>query len=84
MSNYVPRIETSASDIDAIMVNKYYDMKRENGYSDDDIDRKKLSLEGVLVPQTFNSNMTMLQSVGFNTIDCFWRWMNFGGFIAIK
>ena len=66
------------------MVDEYYEMKRMNGYSMEDIDRKKLSLEGVLVPQTINSNIAMLQSVGFLTVDCFWRWMNFGGLLAIK
>lgn len=70
--------------IDRLMVDKYYEMKRMNGYSIEDIDRKKLSLEGVLVPQTMNSNIAMLQSVGFLAVDCFWRWMNFGGLLAIK
>jgi tRNA (cmo5U34)-methyltransferase len=66
------------------MVNRYHEMKHENGYSWEDITRKKLSLEGVLVPQSMQANMLMLETTGFKSIDCFWRWMNFGGFIAIK
>ena len=80
----VEKLLGNTPDIDQLMVNEYYEMKRENGYSIEDIDRKKLSLEGVLVPQTMNSNIAMLQSVGFLTVDCFWRWMNFGGLLAIK
>ena len=81
---FVEKVLGNTADIDQFMVSEYYDMKRQNGYSDEDIDRKKLSLEGVLVPQTMNNNIAMLQAVGFSTIDCFWRWMNFGGLIAIK
>ena len=80
----VEKLLGNTPDIDRLMVDEYYEMKRMNGYSMEDIDRKKLSLEGVLVPQTINSNIAMLQSVGFLTVDCFWRWMNFGGLLAIK
>ena len=50
----------------------------------DDIDRKALSLEGVLVPVTAKWNEELLQMAGFRQVDCFWRWMNFAGWIAIK
>ena len=80
----VEKLLGNTPDIDQLMVSAYHDMKQRNGYSTEDIDRKKLSLEGVLVPQTMNSNIAMLQSVGFLTVDCFWRWMNFGGLLAIK
>jgi len=29
-------------------------------------------------------NEAILKGAGFTTVDCFWRWMNFGGWIAIK
>lgn len=80
----VEKLIGNTPDIDQLMVKEYYGLKRHNGYSNEDIDRKKLSLEGVLVPQTMNSNIAMLQAVGFLTVDCFWRWMNFGGLLAIK
>lgn len=80
----VEKLLGNTPDIDQLMVDEYYEMKRQHGYSSEDIDRKKLSLEGVLVPQTTSSNIAMLQAVGFSTVDSFWRWMNFGGFLAIK
>ena len=55
-----------------------------NGYSQEQIDRKKLSLEGVLVPCTNKWNVELLHQAGFRQVDVFWRWMNFVGYIAIK
>jgi len=69
---------------DEIFTNAYYDMKREHGYSDDAIQRKRLSLRGVLVPQTAKANEDMLVSAGFRTVECFWRTWNFVGWIAKK
>lgn len=29
-------------------------------------------------------NEEMLQMVGFREVDCFWRWGNFAGWLAVK
>ena len=70
--------------IDNVFVENYLIQKSKNGYSQDQIERKKLSLEGVLVPVTAKWNEELLKMSGFKSIDCFWRWMNFAGWIAIK
>jgi len=62
----------------------YVDKKLDAGYGIEAIERKSLSLEGVLVPVTARWNEDMLRSVGFNCFDCFWRWNNFAGWVAIK
>jgi len=80
----VEKVIGASAAIDRNLVDIYYKMKAENGYSQDQIERKRLSLEGVLVPMTAHWNEEMLQMVGFRQIDCFWRWMNFAGWIAIK
>ena len=80
----VEKVLGSSAEIDELMVNHYYDFKRENGYTEDDIERKRLSLEGVLVPVTAKWNEEMLSNAGFRYVDCFWRWMNFAGWIAKK
>jgi tRNA (cmo5U34)-methyltransferase len=69
---------------DQIFTDAYYDFKREHGYSEDDILRKRASLSGVLVPQTARENQAMLLSAGFSKVECFWRQWNFAGWIAVK
>ena len=81
---FVEKVLGSNAVIDKTMVDLYYKMKSDNGYTQDQIDRKKLSLEGVLVPVTAKWNEELLQMAGFKYVDCFWRWMNFAGWIAIK
>tara|TARA_R100001594_G_C4053581_1_gene265446 strand:+ start:7745 stop:8476 length:732 start_codon:yes stop_codon:yes gene_type:complete len=80
----VEKVLGAENELNQVMSDSYYEMKRNNGYTEEDITRKKLSLEGVLVPVTTSTNIEMLQNAGFQKIDCFWRWMNFSGFVAIK
>ena len=70
--------------IDNALVENYYNLKEQNGYSREQIERKRLSLDGVQVPIMSNWNIELLKSAGFTQIDTFWRWMNFVGYIAIK
>lgn len=80
----VEKVLGNTAEIDQAMVDLYFQMKRENGYSQDQIERKQLSLEGVLVPVTAKWNEELLAVAGFRQVDCFWRWMNFAGWVAIR
>lgn len=80
----VEKVLGADATINDLMVKRYYDLKGANGYSPEQIERKRLSLEGVLVPVTAKWNEDLLHSTGFKQVDCFWRWMNFAGWLAIK
>ena len=80
----VEKILGDTSTIDRLFVDRYYRLKSANGYSQEAIDRKRLSLEGVLVPVTARWNIELLKQAGFKQIDGFWRWMNFAGWLAVK
>lgn len=80
----VEKILGATATLDACMVERYYALKGANGYSAEQIERKRLSLEGILVPVTAHWNEELLRMSGFQQVDCFWRWMNFAGWIAIK
>lgn len=69
---------------DRLMVDRYHRMKAEHGYTSDEIERKRLALEGVQVPVTASWNVDVLHAAGFRSIECYWRWMNFAGFVAVK
>ena len=62
----------------------YFNHKKINGYTKDQIESKRKSLEGVLVPVTSRWNEDLIKSAGFRYTDCFWRWMNFSGWVAVK
>lgn len=64
-----------------LLEERYRELKSENGYSADSIERKRLALEGVLVPLGDVWNEELLRSAGFD-VQPFWRWFNFVGWIA--
>lgn len=70
--------------IDDILQANYHRKKVDSGYTPDEVLRKRLSLEGVLVPLTAGYNEDMLRRAGFREIDCVWRWGPFAAFLAVK
>lgn len=73
-----------AGSLDDLMVDLYYQMKRENGYTDEQIMAKRRSLENVLSPLEPEWNEALLKEVGFRRVQMFWRCLNFCGWIAVK
>jgi len=80
----VEKLIGNTNKIDELMIKHYHQKKINNGYSIDSVERKSMSLEGVLVPLTAEFNEILFKNAGFNTFDCFWRWMNFAVWILIK
>lgn len=80
----VEKVLGSGPGLNRLFVDEYLALKERNGYSREEIDRKRFSLEGVLVPVTAAWNEDMLRGCGFRSVDCFWRLLNFAGWIAVK
>jgi tRNA (cmo5U34)-methyltransferase len=80
----VEKVLGPTSQLDEAMVARHLAMKRANGYSEEQIVRKRLALEGVLVAMTARANEELLATAGFEAIDCFWRWMNFAAWVAVR
>jgi len=80
----VEKIIGSGAVIDDTLVDCYLNLKADHGYSREQIERKRMALEGVLVPVTAAHNEEMLKLTGFQQVDCFWRWMNFAGWLGLK
>jgi tRNA (cmo5U34)-methyltransferase len=71
------------------MFNRFYveiysEFKKSQGYSDKEINQKREALENVLVPYRLDENTDLLNRCGFETVDLFFKWYNFAGFIAVK
>lgn len=80
----VEKLMGTSAALDSCFTDLYLRIKQNNGYSQEEIVRKKMALEGVLVPLPANVNEDFLSRVGFKQIDCFWRWLNFAGWVAVK
>ena len=80
----VEKVIGGSAALDRTMVDLYLAGKRGAGYPQESVDRKRLALEGVLVPVTAKWNEEILRLSGFREVDCFWRWLNFAGWIARK
>lgn len=62
----------------------YEGFKRENGYSDLEISRKREALENILIPESVETHQRRLQKAGFEKMDVWLKWFNFTSLIAIK
>lgn len=65
-------------------INIYHQFKKERGYSELEIAKKREALENVLIPCSSEENRAMLQSAGFIEVEPFFQWFNFISFVAIK
>ncbi len=70
--------------LNRIFIELYHRYKREKGYSELEIARKREALENVLIPFSIEENKTLLQKVGFTSIESYFQWFNFASFVAVK
>lgn len=80
----VEKLLGESAETDRVYVDRYHAFKAANGYSNEEIERKRLALEGVQVPVTAKWNEDILHAAGFRQVECFWRWLNFAGWVGIK
>lgn len=70
--------------INAAFIACHHDFKRDNGYSDSEIARKREALENRLIPFRPEENLAMLQRAGFREAEIFFAWLNFQGYLALR
>ena len=69
---------------DKRQIDRYYDFKRHNNYSELEISRKRDALENVLIPENLTTHFSRLNSAGFTNIDQWFQLYNFVSIIAEK
>ena len=67
-----------------LFIQKHYDFKREMGYSELEISKKREALEEVLIPFTMEEEFDLLKEAGFKNCSVFFKWFNFASFLAVK
>ncbi len=78
------KIISHHSKINRVFIDLYFDFKREQGYSEIEITKKRETLENILIPFSIDENMKMLNEAGFKQCETFFQWFNFTSFIARK
>ncbi len=69
---------------DAWLVERYYDFKRANGYTEMEISGKRNALENVLITDTLDQHHTRLGAVGFERHLTWFQFLNFVSIVAFK
>lgn len=62
----------------------YHQFKREKGYSELEIAKKREALENILIPFSIEENRNMLGKAGFQSVETYFQWFNFSSIVAIK
>lgn len=70
--------------INGLYIDIYHDYKRQQSYSDEEIASKREALENVLIPYRVDENIELMKRAGFQTVDVFFKWYNWAGFLAVK
>lgn len=70
--------------LNRLYIELYYRYKARQGYTAEEIQRKRESLENVLVPYRVEENTELLKRCGFTAVDTCFRWFNWAAFVAIK
>ena len=70
--------------VDNLLTEIHHEFKRENGYTDLEISRKRSALEQVLIPETIDCHIKRLLNAGFKSADVWFQCFNFTSMLAIK
>jgi len=80
----IEKIKSGIPELDQTFIDFHHQFKRDRGYSNLEISRKREALENVLIPWTVEENLSLIEKAGFPTVDLFFKWNNFAGFIALN
>jgi tRNA (cmo5U34)-methyltransferase len=80
----IEKLLAESTNFNRQMIKYYYDFKKRNNYDDMEISQKREALENVLIPYKSSENQQLFLEAGFQSCEAFFKWYNFGGFIAFK
>jgi tRNA (cmo5U34)-methyltransferase len=80
----VEKVCAEHSKFEDIWTELYWDFKRRQGLTPEQILEKANSIRGVLKPLTTEENRDLLCQTGFEPVEVFFKWYNWAGFLAVK
>lgn len=81
---FVEKVCAEHSSFEDIWTELYWDFKRRQGLTPEQILEKANSIRGVLKPLTTEENLDLLCQTGFSRMEVFFKWYNWAGFLAVK
>lgn len=78
------KIKHSSQITENIITHEYYEFKKSNGYSENENIKKRQALENVLIPNTLEENINLLELAGFNSIEILHKELSFSTLLAWK
>lgn len=78
------KIKLADADLDALLIDMYYQFKQAQGYSELEVSQKRSALENVLIPETIAQHKVRLLGAGFKSVDSWFQCFNFASMIAFK
>jgi tRNA (cmo5U34)-methyltransferase len=80
----VEKVSAEHSCFEEVWTELYWDFKRRQGLTAEQILEKANSIRGVLKPLTADENIDLLYQTGFSQVEVFFKWYNWAGFLAVK
>jgi tRNA (cmo5U34)-methyltransferase len=80
----VEKVRAENSFFEDLWIQLYWDFKRRQGLTADQILDKAHSIRGVLNPLSIEENLDLLHKTGFSRVEVFFKWYNWAGFLAVK
>lgn len=80
----VEKISADHGGFEEIWTELYWDFKRRQGFTPEQILEKANSIRGVLKPLTCDENLDLLLQTGYSQVEVFFKWYNWTGFLAVK
>ncbi len=78
------KVVSADADAQALLERLHEDFKRSQGYSEMEIAAKRTALEAVLVPDSVDTHLARLRSIGFAPVLIWYRQLNFVSLLAVK
>ncbi len=78
------KVLTRSGEMNRLFIENYYAFKKRNGYSNEEIVRKREALENVLIPFQIDEDLELFRRSGFQIAETFFQWYNFVGFLCVK
>ena len=80
----VEKVSADHGGFEEIWTELYWDFKRRQGFTPEQILEKANSIRGVLKPLTCDENLDLLAQTGYSQVEVFFKWYNWAGFVAVK